>query len=173
MAERLLDRGRELTVWNRTAEKLAPLAALEAAEVSLLLLRDGPVTERLLLAGDGHPGLALDRRRRFEGLAAVARIPAESAPAAALPRRNYRRENPEGGSFLSWSDISTSRRRGRVGTSARGGLTPIRLWVGVPSPSVGYPRYDEPGRQTGTCGPGKDRSCPKHPPLHSTRPSSW
>jgi 3-hydroxyisobutyrate dehydrogenase len=70
MAERLLDGGHQLTVWNRTAAKLAPLTArgaapaaspreaLAASEASLLMLRDGPVTERLLLEGDGLPDLA-------------------------------------------------------------------------------------------------------------------
>ncbi len=70
MAHRLLDRGFAVTVWNRTEEKLAPLAergavaapspraALAASEVSLLLLRDGPVTRTLLLEGEGLPDLA-------------------------------------------------------------------------------------------------------------------
>jgi 3-hydroxyisobutyrate dehydrogenase len=69
MGERLLDQGLDLTVWNRTAEKAAtlvargahlaasPRAALAAADVTVLMLRDGPVIRALLLAGDGLPDL--------------------------------------------------------------------------------------------------------------------
>lgn len=70
IAQRLLDLGHGVTVWNRTAGKLTPLVergavaarspleALADAEVSLLLLRDGPVIRDLLLEGEGLPGLA-------------------------------------------------------------------------------------------------------------------
>lgn len=63
MAERLIAAGHELTVWNRTAEKARPLAALgarcapraldaiAAGEAVFTMLRDGPATREALLDG--------------------------------------------------------------------------------------------------------------------------
>ncbi|QQR75294.1 MAG: NAD(P)-dependent oxidoreductase [Holophagales bacterium] len=64
MAERMLAAGHEVTVWNRTRAKTAPLAALGArvadeasdaiasAETVFTMLRDGATTEAALLDGD-------------------------------------------------------------------------------------------------------------------------
>jgi len=65
MAARLLDRGRDLVVWNRTAEKAAPLAARGAAvaaspvelarrvDVVLVSLADQDVVEDVVFGDDG------------------------------------------------------------------------------------------------------------------------
>jgi len=69
MAERLLDRGVALTVWNRTrslAEPLAargarmadsPASAMEDADAAILMLRDGPVVRQVLFDGSPKPAL--------------------------------------------------------------------------------------------------------------------
>lgn len=65
MAARLLDAGHRLVVWNRTAERAAPLvargatlaaspsAAAHDVDVVVLMLTDPSAVERVLLAGDG------------------------------------------------------------------------------------------------------------------------
>jgi 3-hydroxyisobutyrate dehydrogenase-like beta-hydroxyacid dehydrogenase len=65
MAERLLDSGHEVTVWNRTAEKARPVvergarlaatprAAAEAADVAVTMLTDGPAVLETVERPDG------------------------------------------------------------------------------------------------------------------------
>jgi len=67
MAVRLLDAGHEVVVWTRTTARLAPLRArgaavagtgaeaLNAAQVAILMLRDGPATRDALLGGATAP----------------------------------------------------------------------------------------------------------------------
>ena len=65
MAERLLESGHELVVWNRTAERARPVvelgarfaptprAAAEAAEIIVTMLTDGPAVVETVERPDG------------------------------------------------------------------------------------------------------------------------
>lgn len=67
MAARLLDAGHDVVAWTRTAARLEPLrargatlapggaAALNACEVAILMLRDGPATDAALFGGPVAP----------------------------------------------------------------------------------------------------------------------
>ena len=71
MARNLLDAGHDLTVWNRSPDKAAPLAeagaavaasapeAAAGAELVVLMLENGPVVERVLFGAGTDAALAL------------------------------------------------------------------------------------------------------------------
>jgi 3-hydroxyisobutyrate dehydrogenase len=91
MAERLLERGHELTVWNRTRAKAEPLgrrgaalagsaaAALAASPATLLMLADGPAIRAALAQG----AAAAADAPAAPGAAGVSAAPA--APSGRLP----------------------------------------------------------------------------------------
>ncbi len=78
MARNVLDKGFPLTVWNRSAERCAPLAAkgakvagtpralAEAADVVVACVADPPAVERLVFAEDGILGAARPGFRYLE-----------------------------------------------------------------------------------------------------------
>lgn len=145
MAERLLDRGHELTVWNRTREKTVPLenrgaavagsigAALAASDVVLLMLRDGPTTRDVLLAGRSAPDLS---GRTVVQMATEA--PAESLALAELVAG-------AGGIYLEAPVLGSTpqARQGKLLVMAGGELEVFERWSDLLE-DLGRPRHVGP-----------------------------